>query len=63
MANDIRIPTRARGTLAIRVSPAERRILEAAAAMVPEYVSAWVRETALTAARQQLAKDPAGNDR
>lgn len=49
------IPSRARDTLAFRVSAAERRILEAAAAQRPEYLTTWVREVALKAARRELA--------
>jgi len=51
------IPTKARKTLAIRVSTAERRLLEAAAARGPEYLTTWVRETALEAARRELSRE------
>lgn len=57
------IPSRARGTLPIRVSAAERRILEAAAAQRPEYVTTYMREVSLEAALRDLAGDDATCDK
>jgi uncharacterized protein (DUF1778 family) len=54
------VPSKARGVLAIRLSSAERAILEAAAANRPEYLTTFVRETALDAARRELAAKPTG---
>lgn len=56
----IEVPSRARGVLAIRVSPAERRLLEAAAASRPEYLTTYVRQSAIEAARRELAANDAG---
>lgn len=50
------MPSRARGVLAIRVSDAERRLLEAAAATGPEYLGRFVREAALAVAREEVLK-------
>jgi uncharacterized protein (DUF1778 family) len=54
----VSVPSRARGTMAIRISVAERRLIEAAAASRPEYVTTFVREAAIEAARQELAGTP-----
>lgn len=51
------VPSRARGTMAIRLSVTERAIIEAAAAVRPEYPTTFVREAALEAARRELAKE------
>jgi len=53
----VEVPSKARGTLAIRVSPAERRILEAAAASRPEFLTTFVREVALQAAREVIRRE------
>ena len=53
-----KVPSRARRTMAIRLSAAERDIIEKAAAARPEYPTKFVREAALDAARQELAKAP-----
>ena len=52
----VNVPSRARGTMPIRISAAERAILAAAAANRPEYLTTWVREVALEAARRELAE-------
>lgn len=52
----VQVPSKARGVFHIRLSEAEKRILEAAAAQRPEYVSTYVREVALAAAREELAE-------
>lgn len=54
------VPSRARATLAIRVSGAERRLLEAAAASRPEYLTVFVREAALETARREVASGGRG---
>ena len=41
--------------MAIRLSRAERATIEAAAALRPEYPTAFVREAALEVARRELA--------
>jgi uncharacterized protein (DUF1778 family) len=51
----VNVPSRARRTMPIRISDAERAILEAAAANRPEYLTTYVREVALEAARRELA--------
>lgn len=53
----VEVPSKARGVLAIRVSKAERQLLEAAAAQRPEYVTTYVREAAIRAARKELAQE------
>ena len=57
------VPSRARDTLAIRVSATERRIMEAAAAQRPEYLTRWIREVAMDAARRELAVNGGASDR
>jgi uncharacterized protein (DUF1778 family) len=52
------IPSRARGVLAFRISAAERRILEAAAAGRREYLTTYIRDAALAAARRDLGAAP-----
>jgi uncharacterized protein (DUF1778 family) len=54
----VSVPSRARGTMPIRISVAERRLIEAAAANRPEYVTTFVREAAIEAARRELAGTP-----
>lgn len=44
-----------RGTRTIRLSAAEERLIEAAAAAQPTYLSRYIREAALDAARRDLA--------
>jgi uncharacterized protein (DUF1778 family) len=51
----VNVPSRARATMPIRVSAAERALLSAAAAMRPEYLTTFVREAALAVARRELA--------
>lgn len=51
----VSVPSKARGLLAIRLSAQERAVLEAAAAIRPEYVTTFIRQAALKAARQELA--------
>jgi len=52
----VNVPSKARGTLPIRISAAERAILQAAAASRPEYLTTYVRKVALEAARRELAE-------
>lgn len=48
-----------RGTLLIRLREDERRLIEAAAAARPTYLTRYIREAALAVARRDLAKgDP-----
>ena len=56
-----RPPQQRRGTIAIRMSDAERRIIEAAASAQPQYVTTYIREAALEAARRDLLAAP-GSD-
>lgn len=49
-----RTPSQARSTVALRLSAAERRLLEAAAATKPQYVTSYIREAAIAAARRDL---------
>ena len=55
VTREVVVPSRARGTMAIRLSRAERATIEAAAALRPEYPTAFVREAALEVARRELA--------
>jgi uncharacterized protein (DUF1778 family) len=55
------VPSKARGLLAIRLSTQERAVLEAAAASRPEYLTTFVREAALEAARRELAGSGSAN--
>ena len=43
------------GTIALRISPDERALIEAAAAARPTYTTRFIREAALAAARRELA--------
>ena len=54
----VTVPSKARGTMAIRLSDAERAIIEAAAVARPEYPTTFVREAALEVARRELAEAP-----
>ena len=48
------VPSRARGGVTIRISVAERRLLEAASATRPEHLTTYIREAALQIARRDL---------
>jgi uncharacterized protein (DUF1778 family) len=48
------VPSKARGHIGVRVSDSERATLEAAAELVPDHLSTWIRDVALTAAREAL---------
>jgi uncharacterized protein (DUF1778 family) len=52
------IPSRARGVLAFRISAAERRMLEEAAAGRCEYLTTYIRDAALAAARRDVGAAP-----
>jgi hypothetical protein len=56
----VAVPSRARRTLPIRVSEAERAVIEAAAAQRPEYLTTYIREAALAVARRELAEQSDG---
>jgi uncharacterized protein (DUF1778 family) len=49
------IPSRERPVYTLRLAQAERRLLEAAAAARQEYLAEYIRRTALSAARQDVA--------
>lgn len=51
----IGVPSRARNSLSIRLSGSEKRLLTDAAARGPEHLTAFIRRTALAAARKALS--------
>ena len=59
---NVTVPSRARGLITVRVSAAERRLLEAASAARPEYLTTYIREVALQAARRDLTIVDAGQE-
>ena len=52
----VKLPSRERPVFTLRLAAAERRILEAAAAQRPEYLSEFIRRSALEAARRDLGR-------
>jgi len=54
----IEVPSKARKPVGIRLSRQEREILEAAARRRPEYLTTYIRDRALEAARRELAGTP-----
>ena len=56
----VTVPSRARENVAVRLSAAERRLLEAASAARPEHLSTYIRESALEVARRDLTLAEAG---
>lgn len=56
MARREHVPGPPRSTFALRLGDNERRVVEAAAAQRGEPLSAYIRRTALEAARRELAE-------
>ena len=48
------VPSKERSVYTLRLADAERRLLEAAAAMRQEYLAEFIRRTALQAARLEI---------
>lgn len=58
-----KVPSRERKPYSMRLGAAERRLLEAAAAMRQEYLGEYIRRSAVEAARRELAPSNEGRSR
>lgn len=56
-----KVPSRARSIYTLRLAPAERQLLEAAAAERQEYLAEYVRQSALAAARRDVSGESETN--